>query len=1420
MKRILQLLAFAIPSLLLGQTNVQKVGGGNNALSNGNIIVPSGVSITASGTGVISATAVPYTGITNVPTGTLLGRTTAATGAAESITIGTSLSMSALSINTIQDIRTTASPTFANVIATAQFKGAFGTAAAPGFSTSSNPDWGVYGTTTSIGFATGGVRRFLFDNASTLQGASGSGQLLLPGTGTVTLANGNGINVVFNTGAAGVATLDLTALTKGATATGSAAVLAKSLGLSENLYIGGYGSFAGNTPSPTADGQGYIGATTAQGLIFQGRGSSNDWNFYNKNGSAVLSNPTGTQTVTLPGSLASTTPSTGTLIVTGGIGVAATSFFGDTLTVSKNLNGTAAINISNTTSGTAALIDYVSTPDVGGNANHLFSFSTLYTTTNQYIALSYLLEGRNTGGLGLSATTGPIKLWTANALRATVDSSGAVFTTTISSPGGTNSERFGASTTLGTGIRNTAIGSSATTAAGNTATNTAVGYAATATGDTDIAVGPSATATGGRGIAIGSGAATSAQNYGLAIGYSAVSTGGLAIGGFGNNAAAGGIAMSPAGVTAVGGEVRISIGNNDTNVFINAGSAAAAAYFTRFNGVQPSSGNGGILYLSGGKSALAAGTGGNVVIQTAVAGAGTTLVDTLTVTPTISTFAGDLTVTGGNVGIGTTAAAAQGLVLTTTLSGSGNEFGLNIQPTFDSSAVSTGYVGQYILKTAASAFTMVTGAALFVDVPTIGATSAVTTLTGLKINNQGATGVTNAYGIDIAAQSGAATTNVGLRNAGVTQLTGSATVSGGSATTSVGALNLSGSFGGGITLLDTNYTGMFSTASAAQLNWYTGASAGTGFGSVTADLTLNKGRLTIVPQNVALASWTTTGAILRVNGAIITDNSTGISGTAATAVFNSFAVPTLAASNTGVTTTDAATVYIGGNVAAGTNMTITNSWGLWNVGKTRLDGATTAFSAITSTASSTASNAEYIVSNTGASGRAFSMGTGGSTTAVVALRSRWYLYDQTASQVVATASSSGTNNFQIEQTTISSSVTTGALVVNGGVGIAGAVFAGSTLSVTGTSTLGVTNLTATTVLSNGVEFQIKDSGGTGRQSLAMDGSNNANLFAGAQGPIRIGASGTVTNVSVLATTASSSVSTGAFVVAGGAGFSGKIYANNDINVVTSGSAFANVNATASAGTGSATFVGTTATTAGGWVSLFNNASESRFLQNPETGSAYGGAALGSGILMLGHNSTNVNGYVSTFDTGTNPGIIFGKYSTVQTGGTFLEFFRVSERGAIFGNASYSAPSWTTAGIQLRTAGSTYTDNSTAISGTAATATFASFAVPTLAATNATVTTTNAAVVYIAGNPTAGTNMTITNGWGLWNVGNERIDGSVLLGGTLTKPGGATPLISTNTAITSGGAAQTGTLTNAPLAGNPTKWVPINDNGTTRYIPAW
>jgi len=91
------------------------------------------------------------------------------------------------------------------------------------------------------------------------------------------------------------------------------------------------------------------------------------------------------------------------------------------------------------------------------------------------------------------------------------------------------------------------------------------------------------------------------------------------------------------------------------------------------------------------------------------------------------------------------------------------------------------------------------------------------------------------------------------------------------------------------------------------------------------------------------------------------------------------------------------------------------------------------------------------------------------------------------------------------------------------------------------------------------------------------------------------------------------------------------------------------------------------------------------------------------------------------------------------------------------------------GLLFHTDALTLTDNSTAASGTAA-QDFMLWTVdqPTVAATNTSVTTTNASTVYIAAAPTAGTNMTLTNAYAL-NVA----AGAVRMGGTLTVDGAST-----------------------------------------------
>ena len=70
-----------------------------------------------------------------------------------------------------------------------------------------------------------------------------------------------------------------------------------------------------------------------------------------------------------------------------------------------------------------------------------------------------------------------------------------------------------------------------------------------------------------------------------------------------------------------------------------------------------------------------------------------------------------------------------------------------------------------------------------------------------------------------------------------------------------------------------------------------------------------------------------------------------------------------------------------------------------------------------------------------------------------------------------------------------------------------------------------------------------------------------------------------------------------------------------------------------------------------------------------------------------------------------------------------------------------------------------------------------------------------------------------------------VTGATTLTGLLTANGGITviggaKLLTTNTALTDNTGANTATLNNSPITGDPTKWIAINDNGTTRYIPTW
>lgn len=110
-----------------------------------------------------------------------------------------------------------------------------------------------------------------------------------------------------------------------------------------------------------------------------------------------------------------------------------------------------------------------------------------------------------------------------------------------------------------------------------------------------------------------------------------------------------------------------------------------------------------------------------------------------------------------------------------------------------------------------------------------------------------------------------------------------------------------------------------------------------------------------------------TGAQLEVRGIVFTDTGTAASGTAPSFSGTRFAIPTLNATNSNVTTTNAAIVTINGGVTAGTNQTITNSSSLRFNGNAISGTVTNSYQLMIAGVTSGATN-NYAMSVTGNSG--------------------------------------------------------------------------------------------------------------------------------------------------------------------------------------------------------------------------------------------------------------------------------------------------------------------------------------------------------------------------------------------------------------------------------------------------------------------
>ena len=157
--------------------------------------------------------------------------------------------------------------------------------------------------------------------------------------------------------------------------------------------------------------------------------------------------------------------------------------------------------------------------------------------------------------------------------------------------------------------------------------------------------------------------------------------------------------------------------------------------------------------------------------------------------------------------------------------------------------------------------------------------------------------------------------------------------------------------------------------------------------------------------------------------------------------------------------------------------------------------------------------------------------------------------------------------------------------------------------------------------------------------------------------------------------------------------------------------------------------------------------------NNEFGNIYNN---GTDIAFPLLKSVSLGGFVLTLDTN-------GVTSLNSTSSTGISYTPGVKSGVP-----------TLVGKVWNTLSSTFTDTNTAASGTSVANAFTSFQLPTLAASNVTVTCTDAATVYIAGAPVNGTNITITNPWALWvDSGNVRFDGGLTLTSTFNAQGSAT-----------------------------------------------
>lgn len=206
---------------------------------------------------------------------------------------------------------------------------------------------------------------------------------------------------------------------------------------------------------------------------------------------------------------------------------------------------------------------------------------------------------------------------------------------------------------------------------------------------------------------------------------------------------------------------------------------------------------------------------------------------------------------------------------------------------------------------------------------------------------------------------------------------------------------------------------------------------------------------------------------------------------------------------------------------------------------------------------------------------------------------------------------------------------------------------------------------------------------------------------------------------------------------------------------------------------------------------FNSSTSGAYLALAKSRGTSVGTIVQSGDLLgelrfVGDDGTDlvsrgaaIGGYVDgTPGIASMPGrLVFGTTASgaffptermrITNDGRVLLGATTGDSGLVVDRAVSRAALGTTAPGRIYTGASTITDNTTVASGTVAHGTIVSFDNPAIAATNTSVTYTRASTLYVDGAPTAGTNVTISNRYGLFvNAGNTALGENVTIGGAV------------------------------------------------------